>query len=146
MKKSIIIAALCIGFAFCTTSCSKEASAQAQTSINSFVSTYFPNEEVIATIKDGLDYEVTLSDYTHIEFDGNLFSQFEWDEVDCKRSTVHTAVPAELIPTEISDYVTRLHVGRSIVKISKDGRGWDIELDNGFDIDFDRKFNVIELD
>ncbi len=146
MKKSIIIAALFIGFALSNTSCSKEATAQSHTSINNFVATYFPNEEVIASIKDGLDYEVTLSDYTHIEFDGGLLSKLEWDEVDCKRSTVHTSVPAALVPTQISDYVARLHAGRSIVKIAKDGRGWDIELDNGVEIDFDRKFNIIELD
>ena len=72
MKKIIIIAALFIGFALCTTSCSKEASAQTQISINNFVATYFPNEEVIATIRDGFDYDVTLSDYTQIEFDGNI--------------------------------------------------------------------------
>ena len=146
MKKSIIIAALFIGFALCTTSCSKETTAQAQTNINNFVATYFPNEEVIATIRDGFDYEVTLSDYTHIEFDGNLINKLNWDEVDCKHSTVYKTVPSALIPAEISTHVAKYHSDYTIVKISKDCRGWEIELSNGIEIEFDKKFNVIELD
>ncbi len=146
MKRHIIFAALFIGFAFSLTSCNKEVSAQTQTSINNFVATYFPDAEVISSIKDGFDYDVTLSDYTRIEFDGGIFSQPEWDEVNCKHSTVYTAVPSSLVPTEITNYVTSFHPDHSIVKISKDGRGWDIELDNSLEIDFDRKFNVTEID
>ncbi len=147
MKKIIIIAALLIGFALCTTSCSKEASAQTQISINNFVATYFSNEEVIATIRDGFDYDVTLSDYTQIEFDGNIVGKkLEWDEVNCKHSTVHTAVPAALVPTEIADHVSRLHSEQRIVKIAKDFRGWEIELSNGIEIEFDSKFRVREID
>ena len=145
MKKLIIIV-LFAGFALCNASCNKEATAQAQTTINSFVTTYFPDAQILSIIKDGLDYEVTLSDYTHIEFDGNLFSQLEWDEVDCRCSTTHLAVPNTLVPAEIKDYVTRLHTGRSIVKISRDRFGWEIELDNDLDIEFSRKFVVIEMD
>lgn len=147
MKKIIIIAALFIGFALCTTSCSKEATAQTQISINNFVATYFPNEEVIATIRDGFDYDVTLSDYTQIEFDGNIAGKkLEWDEVNCKHSTVYTAVPAALIPTEIADHVSRLHSEQRIVKIAKDFRGWEIELSNGIEIEFDSKFRIREID
>ena len=146
MKKIIIIAALFIGFALCTTSCSKEASAQTQISINNFVATYFPNEEVIATIRDGFDYDVTLSDYTQIGFDGNLFGKIEWDEVDCRHASLSTAVPAALVPVEISNYVSRIHGSQTITKIAKDNRGWDIELSNGIEIEFDKRFNVIDFD
>ena len=147
MKKIIIIAALFIGFAFCTTSCSKEASAQTQISINNFVATYFPNEEVIATIRDGFDYDVTLSDYTQIEFDGNIVGKkLEWDEINCKHSTVYTSVPASLVPTEIADHVSQLHSEQRIVKIAKDFRGWEIELSNGIEIEFDSKFRIREID
>ena len=135
--------ALFIGIALANTSCSKDKKTNV---INDFTKAYFPQAEVLASIKDGFDYEVTLSDYTHIEFDGGLFGQFDWDEVDCKHSTIYTTVPAALIPTEISDYVTLLHSGRSIVKIAKDSLGWEIELDNGVEIEFDRRFNVIEMD
>jgi hypothetical protein len=34
-----------------------------------------------------------------------------------------------------------------VVKIEKnDRKGYDIELSNGFDIEFDKKFRVVEID
>ena len=145
MKKHIIIA-LIVGLSLFSTSCSKESAVQAQ-SIENFVKTYFPDVQVLSTIRDGFDYEVTLSDYTRIEFDSNAFGKTpEWDEINCKLSTTYSAVPAALIPAEIADYVNRLHSGKTIVKIAKDSRGWDIELNNGLEIEFNRKFNPIELD
>lgn len=144
MKKALVIA-LFVGFSAINFSCSKEASAQAKT-IETFVATYFPEAEILSTIRDGLDYEVTLSDYTQIDFDGSMFSKPTWDEVDCRRSTAHTAVPATLVPTEIADYVNRVYPGQSIVKIAKDRREWDIELGNGIEIEFNSKFVVIEMD
>ena len=146
MKKYIIIAALFLGFALGNTSCSKEPTTHAQTTIDNFVSTYFADTEILSCVRDGVDYDVTLSDYTHIEFDGNLFGQLDWDEVDCKHSMVYPSVPDSLIPDKISTHVANYHPGRSIVKISKDRREWDIELDNGVEIEFDSAFNVIEID
>ena len=145
MKKSIIIAALFIGFTLTSTSC-KEAISQKTSIIDSFITNYFADTEVLAIIKDGLDYEVTLSDYTHIEFDGNLIGHLEWDEVDCKHASIYTEVPFNLVPAEITDYVNRAHGTQTIVKIAKDTRGWEIELSNGIEIEFDANFNVTEID
>ena len=132
-----------IGFALTNTSCNSDKKAQV---INTFVKTYFPNAEVIANIKDGLDCEVTLSDYTQIGFDGNLFGKLEWDEVDCRHASLPTAVPVALVPVEITNYVNRIEGGQSITKIAKDNNGWDIELSNGLEIEFDKRFNVVDFD
>ena len=146
MKKLFVIA-LFVGFSTLNISCSKQATAQTQTTIESFVKTYFPDAEILSSIRDGLDYDVTLSDYTKIEFDGNLLGdKLEWDEVDCKHSTVYKTVPSALIPSEISTHVAKYHSDYTIVKITKDRLGWEIELSNGIEIEFDRKFNVIEID
>lgn len=141
--KKIIYLALFISFALTNTSCNGDKKAQA---INAFVRTYFPDTEVIANIKDGLDCDVTLSDYTQIGFDGNLFGKLEWDEVDCRHASLSTTVPAALVPAEITNYVNRIHGSQSITKIAKDNRGWDIELSNGVEIEFDKRFNVIDFD
>jgi hypothetical protein len=125
------------------TSCSKD---KQNNTINDFVRTYFPQTEVLASIMDGLDYDVTLKDYTQIGFDGNLFGKLEWDEVDCKHASIYTSVPATLVPPQITDYVSRIHAEQTIVKISKDTRGWDIELSNGMEIEFDKKYNVVDFD
>ena len=146
MKKLIVIAFF-VGFSTLNISCSKQATAQTQTTIESFVKTYFADAEILSSIKDGFDYDVTLSDYTKIEFDGNLLGgKLEWDEVDCKHSTVYKAVPSTLIPVEISTHVAKYHSDYTIVKISKDRRGWEIELSNGIEIEFDKRFNVIDFD
>jgi len=143
MKKTLIIALLFMGIAMTNISCNSGKKAQV---INDFVRTYFPDTEVIANIKDGLDCDVTLSDYTQIGFDGNLFGKLEWDEVDCSHASLSTAVPAALVPAQISNYVNRIHGSQTITKIAKDNRGWDIELSNGIEIEFDKRFNVIDFD
>lgn len=141
--KKILVFALFLALALGSTSCNK--SKQLGT-INTFVRTYFPQDEVLAPIKDGFDYDVTLSDYTQIGFDGNLFGKLEWDEVDCRHASIYTEVPAPLVPAEIANYVSRIHGTQSIMKISKDNRGWDIALSNGLEIEFDRRFNVVDFD
>ena len=141
MKKLFVIA-LFIGFTLTNTSCNGKKTKV----INDFVRTYFPDTEVIANINDGLDRDVTLSDYTQIGFSGNLFGNLKWDEVDCRHASLSTTVPAELVPVEITNYVNRIHGSQSITKISKDNRGWDIELSNGIEIVFDKRFNVVDFD
>ena len=142
MKKALVFA-LFIGIALTNTSCNNDKKTKA---INDFVRVYFPDTEVIANIKDGLDCDVTLSDYTQIGFDGNLFGKLEWDEVDCRHTSLSTTVPTALVPAEITNYVNRIHGSQSVTKISKDNRGWEIELSNGIEIEFDKRFNVIDFD
>ena len=142
MKKTLVLA-LFFGIAFANTSCNNEKKLNM---INNTVKTYFPNAEVIASIKDGFDYDVTLNDYTQIGFDGSLFGSFDWDEVDCKHSNALTTVPTAMVPPHIANYVTNAHNGQSIVKLKKDGKRWEIELSNGFEIEFDKRFNVIDFD
>lgn len=140
MKKALIIV-LFFGMALIQTSCGNKAN----TAINGFVATYFPNSQIVANIKDGLDYTVTLDDYTTIDFDGGLFGSPKWEEVDCKHAAAQTMVPSALVPTEIANYVSRLHNDLPIVKLSKQTRGWEIELSNGIEIEFDKRFNVIDF-
>ena len=142
MKKALVFA-LFIGIALTNTSCNNDKKTKV---INDFVRVYFPDTEVIANIKDGLDCDVTLSDYTQIGFDGNLFGKLEWDEVDCRHASLSPTVPAALVPAEITNYVNRIHGSQSVTKISKDNRGWEIELSNGIEIEFDKRFNVIDFD
>ena len=140
--KKVFVLALFIGLALTNTSCNGKKTKV----INDFVRAYFPDTEVIANIKDGLDRDVTLSDYTQIGFDGNLFGNLKWEEVDCRHTSLSTTVPAALVPVEITNYVNRIHGSQSITKISKDNRGWDIELSNGIEIEFDKRFNVVDFD
>ena len=139
--KKLLVCALFLGLAFGSTSCGKGK----METINDFVTTYFPQEEVLALIKDGLDYDVTLTDYTKIGFDGNIFGRLKWDEVDCTH-TSYTTVPDALVPAEIAAYMRRMHDTQNIVKIARDRRNWEITLSNGLEVEFNKNFQVTDFD
>ena len=47
----------------------------------------------------------------------------------------------------IQQYLAKNYPDAKILKIEKtDRKGYEVDLNNGFDIEFDKKFNVIEFD
>lgn len=138
MKKLLIIGIAIISIAtmsFCTKTDPTQK-------INEFVSTYFPQANITATVPDGREYDVMLSDNTKLEFDRKI----EWKEIDCEHATIYTFVPSALVPQQITAYVSQKYPNNTIVKISKDGRNWDIELNNDIEIEFNKNFEVVEID
>ncbi|EKC66242.1 hypothetical protein OBE_06041, partial [human gut metagenome] len=47
---------------------------------------------------------------------------------------------------QIADYVKNTFAGQFIKKIDRDKYTWEVELSNGLEIKFDRKFQVIDID
>ena len=87
----------------------------------------------------GSEYEVTYTDRTEVEFD----TKGEWTSVDRK----YTAVPAAIVPKQITDYVAKSNFpNQEIRKIERNAYTWEIELTNGLEIKFDRNFRVIDID
>lgn len=107
--------------------------------INTFVETYFPQVSIRSARQDGNEIEVKLTDNTEIDF----YLNYDWKNIDCDESTVYGIVPAELVPAQITDYVTANFPANHIDQIEKENYGWDIELDNNREIKFDHNFNVI---
>ena len=110
--------------------------------INTFVETYFPQVGILKVEMDENEYEVKLTDGTEITF--NL--AFEWKSIDCDESNVYGVVPTELVPEQISAYIATNYPNQHIDKIEKKANGWEIELSNGVEIEFDSNFNVIHID
>lgn len=107
-----------------------------------FIKKYFPKSSV-ALAKMEVDlfsksYEVIFTNGDKLEFD----SKGAWTEVNCKYSTV----PTEIIPVAIKTYVTQHYPETKIIKIEKDTRDYEVELSNRWEIKFDKKFNVIDID
>lgn len=108
-----------------------------------FVHTHFKGTE-ISYIKQESDfflwksYDLFFVNGSKIEFDrkGN------WEEVDCMRDEV----PAAIVSAAITTYINRNHAGMKIVKISRNSKEYEVKLNNGIEIKFDKKFNVIEYD
>ena len=139
MKKLIFafIAIVCFGF----------SSAMAQNTntnpvITQFVTQHFPDATVQMVMPDDDDIDVVLNDYTKIEFRRNN----EWKKVDCEHSTTFTAVPATLVPEQITAYVTANFPNAIIKKLEKNFRSWEIELNNGLELKFNSNFKVMEID
>ena len=112
------------------------------TEINTFVETYFPQVGILKVEADEDEYDVKLTDGTEITFT----LAFEWKSIDCDESSVYGIVPAELVPEQIAAYVTTNYPNQHIDKIEKMANGWEIELSNGVEIEFDSNFNVTHID
>lgn len=137
MKKLIFAFIAIVSFSFST------AMAQnTNPAITQFVTQHFPNATVQMVMPDEDDIDVVLNDYTKIEFRLNN----EWKKVDCEHSTTFTAVPATLVPEQITAYVTTNFPGAIIKKLEKKYRGWEIELNNGLELKFNSNFKVMEID
>ena len=139
MKKLAIITAF-VAILFCSMT-----SAMAQNTnpaITQFVTQHFPNATVQTVLPDNDDIDVILSDFTKIEFRLN----YEWKKVDCEHSTTNPAVPATLVPEPITAYVTANYPNAIINKLEKKVIGWEIELNNGLEINFNNNFKVTKID
>ncbi len=139
MKKFIFafIAIVCFGF-----SSAMAQNTNANPAITQFVTQYFPDATVQMVMPDDDDIDVVLNDYTKIEFRRNN----EWKKVDCEHSTTFTAVPATLVPEQITAYVTANFPNAIIKKLEKNFRSWEIELNNGLELKFNSNFKVMEID
>lgn len=85
------------------------------------------------------DYEVVFTDGTEIDFD----SDGVWDKIEMPRSK---EVPASLVPNAIAQYVSKNYPRQKIISIDKESRTYEIELQNGMDLIFDRAGNFKKID
>ena len=137
MKKLILAFIAIVSFGFST------AMAQnTNPAITQFVEQYFPKATVQMVMPDDDDIDVVLNDYTKIEFRLNN----EWKKVDCEHSTVYTSVPTELVPEQITAYVNSNFPNTVIKKLEKKYMGWEVELNNGLEVKFNKNFRVTEID
>lgn len=107
-----------------------------------FIAQYFPGKQV-ATAKvesDFLDksYDVIFTDGNKVEFD----KQGNWKEVNCK----YDKVPSGIIPAPIQKYVTTNYADAKVVKIDRDKKNYEVKLSNGWELKFDLKFNLMNID
>ena len=83
--------------------------------------------------------EVIFDNGNEVEFN----KKGEWTSVDCKQSQV----PAALVPKRIQEYVGKHYPKAKIRKIElTDHKGYEVKLDNGFELEFDKKMNIKDID
>lgn len=102
-------------------------------SAQQFLTTYFPKAKVsmVKTDKHFLkktDYDVKLVDGTKIEFSNSG----KWTSVDCKKK----AVPQDIIPKAIRNYVKMNYTDGKIVKIEKTSSKYEVKLSDNVELTF----------
>ena len=83
-------------------------------------------------------YEVVFNDGDNIDFD----NKGNWEEVDCKSSSV----PAAVIPAQIMKYIRENYPDTTVKEIKKDHREYEVKLSNRIELSFDLKFNLIDIE
>ena len=107
-------------------------------SAQTLVKTHFADKVPLIFTADYDDYEILFESGEKIEFS----RKGEWKDIECKTS----AVPVALIPEQIKASIAKSFPAATIVCISRDRRGYEVELNNGLDVEFNKKFQVIEID
>ena len=108
--------------------------AQAQTLLKQ----HFADKVVMIVTVDYDDYTVMYQSGEKVEFN----KSGDWKEFECKTS----AVPPALIPEQIKAHVKATFPGVTILKLDRDRRGYDIKLNNGLELEYNKKFQVVEID
>ena len=108
-----------------------------------FVSKHFATHKVIVVKVESeflsKSYDVIFANGDNIEFD----KKGNWTSIDCE----HTQVPGDVIPKKIASYINQHFPNTKILQIEKsDRKGYDVELSNGIDLEFDKHLRLVEVD
>lgn len=113
--------------------------AQAQT----FISTYYPGVSVRTVERktdDGVvEFEVKFQNGHDATFD----SAGLWTDVDAPSGQT---IPSGIVPAAVAVYVDTRYPGVGINEISRDARGYEVDLVDGTELLFDLAGNFIGLD
>ncbi len=107
-----------------------------------FIGKYFADAKVSYAKMDtelfDKSYEVVFTEGNKVEFD----SKGEWKDVNCK----FTKVPEGIVPQQIANYVATNYKEAKIVQIDRDKHDYELKLNNGLELKFDLKFQLIGID
>jgi len=142
LRLSIVVAAVLL-----YTSCEKETFVGAEDLPQkgiTFLSDHFSGAKASNVKKEkerlnGLEYTVYLDNGITVKFDkdGN------WTEVDAPDDRT---IPTSFIPSKIVSYVNEHYPQEGINSIDKEKNKYDVELTNGFDLEFNANGDFVRID
>lgn len=103
-----------------------------------FINKYFKDFEISFCTKDYDSYDVKFTNGYEIEFN----TKGEWKEVDCRKD----AIPAAIIPIQVSKYVKQYYAQNYVTKINRDFNKFEVELNNGLDLEIGKNGKLREID
>lgn len=104
----------------------------------SFLKQHFAKKVPLVVTADYDDFTIVYESGEKIEFD----KKGNWKEVTCRASKV----PNAIIPEQIMTYVKKNYPGKSVVKMDRHRSVYEVKLNNGMEIEFNRNFQVIDVD
>ncbi len=103
-----------------------------------FLKQNFANKVPLIVTADWDDYKIVYESGESIEFDrtGN------WKDIECYNSKV----PAGVVPEQIAAYLNKNYPGMSVIKFERHRSVYEVKLNNGMEIEFNRNYQVIDVD
>lgn len=99
---------------------------------------YFANKVPLVITVDWDDYTVVYDSGEKVEFD----KQGEWKDIECRTSVV----PSALVPEAIKKHLKSTFPGTSVLKLDRNRRGYEVKLNNGLEVEYNRSFQVVDID
>lgn len=146
MKKlAFVLGLLFVSFSFAACSDDDDDKAispdELPVNVKTFLEMHFPGQTIRLAEMDNDSYDVYLANGFEIEFD----LSGEWDDVDGRNQAVPEGI-LRLLPQQLLDYVTSNYVDRKIYEVNKESFGYEIELDNRIELEFDSTGKFIRID
>ena len=148
MKKFVLGLSFLLAIAITAISCSKDNDGNEIVlpgKANTFITAKFKTAKVVkvSKVNDNLtkkEFEVILDNGIKIEFDkdGN------WVEIEAVADD--QAIPSEFVPEKILAYLAVNYPGLGVNSIEIEDDGYEIELTDGTDLDFDLQGNFVKVD
>ena len=104
----------------------------------SFLKQHFAKKVPLVVTADWDDYTIVYESGEKVEFD----KKGNWKEIVCRTSKV----PNDVVPQQIKSYLQKNYPGKSVVKLDRHRSVYEVKLNNGMEIEFNRNFQVIDVD
>ena len=103
-----------------------------------FLKAHFAAKVPLVLTADWDDYTIRYESGEKVEFDrsGN------WKDIECYSSKV----PNDVIPEQIANYIKQNYPGKSVIKLERHRSVYEVKLNNGMEVEFNRNFQVIDVD
>ena len=103
-----------------------------------FLKANFATKVPLLVTADWDDFTIRYESGEKIEFDrsGN------WKDIECYNSKVPTAA----VPEQISSYISQNYPGKSIIQLERHRSVYEVKLNNGMEVEFNRNFQFIGVD
>lgn len=140
--KSMVILAALFGFHFASAQEKNITFEQLPAEAQTFVKKHFSKLKVVNVFEDAkpnhTEYDVFFENGTEIEF----LSNGDWEEVKSRTNEL----PASVVPAAISQYIKNQFPNAFVREIKKKRYGFEVEISNGLDLEFDQNGNFLRFD